>query len=71
VTGEGKVLLASEAAAILRVPEARVYELVRQGRLPAVHIGRLVRIPEDALRKWIAEGGVTVQGNARNRRGQP
>ncbi len=52
-----KILLAQEAATILRVPKARVYELVRQKKFPAVRIGRLVRIPEDELRGWIARGG--------------
>ncbi len=52
-----KILLAQEAATILRVPKARVYELVRQRKFPAVRIGRLVRIPEEELRGWIARGG--------------
>jgi len=52
-----KMLLANEAAEILRVPKARVYELVRQRDLPAIRIGRLVRIPEEELRAWIARGG--------------
>jgi excisionase family DNA binding protein len=54
------MLLAQEAAEVLRVPRARVYELVRQGRLPAVRVGRLVRIPEAELRLWIARGGRPV-----------
>lgn len=52
-----RMLLAHEAAQILRLPKARIYELVRQGRLPAVRVGRLVRIPEDELLVWIARGG--------------
>jgi excisionase family DNA binding protein len=43
---------------VLRVPKARVYELIRQGRLPAVRVGRLVRVPEEELRVWIARGGM-------------
>lgn len=52
-----RMLLADEVAAILRVPVARIYELVRTGRLPAVRVGRLVRIPESRLYSWIAAGG--------------
>lgn len=52
-----KTLLAHEAAEILRVPKTRIYELVCQKKLPAVHIGRLIRIPEDELNAWIAKGG--------------
>jgi excisionase family DNA binding protein len=54
------MLLAQEAAQMLRLPKARIYELVRQGRLPAVRVGRLVRIPEDELRAWIARGGTPL-----------
>lgn len=50
-----------EVARILRVPKLHVYRLVRQGDLPAVHVGRWVRIPEEALRAWIAQGGTSVR----------
>ena len=41
-----------EAAEILKIHRATVYQLVRTGRLRAVHLGRAIRIPErsfDAL----------------------
>ena len=50
-----------EVAQILRVPKLHVYRLVREGKLPAVHIGRWVRVPEEALRAWMAQGGTSVR----------
>ena len=51
------LLTVSEVARQLRVSNARMYELVRAGLVPAVHLGRQVRIPLCALRSWIANGG--------------
>lgn len=52
------LLTAAEVAEILRVSKARVYELARQGMLPALTLGqRQVRFDEAALREWIATGG--------------
>jgi excisionase family DNA binding protein len=50
-----RTLLADELADILRVPKGRVYELVRQGKLPAVRIGRQVRFREETVAAWLAE----------------
>ncbi len=52
-----RLLTADEVARFLRVPKARVYELVAQKRIPAFHIGRLIRIPEDGLHAWVSKGG--------------
>lgn len=49
-----------EVAEILRVPKLHVYRLVREGKLPAIHVGRFVRISEDALRAWIGRGGAPL-----------
>ena len=52
------LLTATEVAQILRVSKARVYELPRQGMLPALTLGqRQVRFEEGALREWITTGG--------------
>ena len=56
------LLTATEVAQILRVPKARVYELRRQGILPALILGqRTIRFEEDSLSKWIAAGGSASQ----------
>lgn len=43
------LLTMRQVAARLNVPESRAYELARHGRLPAVRIGKYVRISEAAL----------------------
>jgi excisionase family DNA binding protein len=46
---DGGLLTMRQAAARLNVPESRAYELARQGKLPAVRIGKYVRISAEAL----------------------
>jgi excisionase family DNA binding protein len=40
----------ADVARALGVSVATVQRWIREGRLPAVHLGRLVLVPEDALR---------------------
>ena len=61
-----KLLLAAEAAAILRVTENRVYELAKRGVLPCVRIGRQVRFPEDRLLAWLEAGGSPPEADGRS-----
>lgn len=60
-----RLLTAAEAAEILAVTPARVYELVRQDVLPHVRLGRQVRIDPDRLEEWIAAGGQALPGGWR------
>ena len=48
-----RLLTIPEVSDLLRVPDARAYELARQRKIPVVRIGRQVRIPEDRLLAWI------------------
>ncbi len=49
------LLPVSKIAALLDLPKGRVYELIRQGQIPAVRVGeKNVRVPRAALREWIA-----------------
>jgi excisionase family DNA binding protein len=43
----------------------RVYELIREGRLPCVRLGRQVRFDPNALEDFIASGGTKDRGQAR------
>ncbi len=43
------LLTMRQVAARLNVPESRAYELARQGKLPAVRIGKYVRVSERSL----------------------
>jgi excisionase family DNA binding protein len=48
-------LTVSKVAALLDMPKARVYELIRRGQMPAVRVGvKNVRVSRVALREWIA-----------------
>jgi excisionase family DNA binding protein len=48
------VLTVREVAAILRVGRNQLYEAVARGELPAVRIGRTIRISTTALKKLLA-----------------
>lgn len=52
----------SEIAQVIRLSQPRVYEAVRTGLLPAVRIGRQVRIEERAFLDWVEAGGATLDG---------
>ncbi|MGH7776551.1 MAG: helix-turn-helix domain-containing protein, partial [Candidatus Dormibacterales bacterium] len=44
-----ELLRVEEAADRLSLGRSKVYELIREGRLPVVHIGRSVRVPVRSL----------------------
>lgn len=53
-------LKVSEVADLLRLSKQTVYQLINDGRLPAIRAGRAnrgVRIIKDQLIQWIEEGG--------------
>lgn len=52
---DGELLRPEQVGKILGVGRTKLYSMVRQGELPVVRIGRLVRIPRAALDAWIAE----------------
>lgn len=52
---EPELLRPEEVAKILAVARSTVFELLRAGDLPAVRIGRAVRIPRKALDRWIED----------------
>ncbi len=52
-----KLLRVDEVAEVLSVSLARAYELIRCGHLPAVRLGRQLRVDEDTLLDWIECGG--------------
>lgn len=59
-----KLLRVPHVARVLDVSEARVYDLIRLGLLPAVRLGRQVRVSEEALDKFIAQGGQPLPGGS-------
>lgn len=54
---EPRLLRIPEVAARLDVTVQRAYELARTGSLPAVRIGRQLRVDPDVLQAWIDSGG--------------
>ena len=44
------------------VSKARMYELIRQGLIPVVRLGRQIRLSPDALDEWIRAGGQALPG---------
>jgi excisionase family DNA binding protein len=59
-----KLLLAQEAAKLLRMSENRVYDLAARGILPCVRVGRQIRFPEDKLVAWLDAGGSPLKAPA-------
>lgn len=62
---KSRLLPIARVSEILGVPQSRVYELIRLKLLPAVHLGRNVRVDEDTLDKWIQQGGKSLPGGWR------
>ena len=50
---EKLALRPTEAAEAIGVSRSRAYALIAKGELPSVRIGNSVRVPVDALRRWI------------------
>ena len=44
-----------EAAKYLSIGRSTLYELIAQGTVPTVHIGRAVRIPTAALKELVTD----------------
>ena len=62
-----KLYTVLEAAEILRVRRDTVYNLIKRGDLPAIRMGRVVRIPESAFRA----AGNTAAGNTAPEKSEP
>jgi excisionase family DNA binding protein len=48
------LLDAAEAAMVLSLSRAKVCEMANRGEIPAIRVGRAVRIPRDSLLEWVA-----------------
>ena len=51
----GRLLVAEEVAAMLRVTKAWVYAETRAGRIPCVRLGRYYRYRASAIAAWLEE----------------
>jgi len=52
---EHKYLKVPEVAEELRIAHSRAYELVADGTIPAVKIGRSVRVSRKELLRWLED----------------
>lgn len=50
---QADLLTVPEAAERLRISKGLTYELIRQDRLPHLHLGRRIFISAPALERWI------------------
>ena len=49
------LLRPSDLAPRLGVTTGRIYQLIAEGLIPSVRIGRAIRIPRDAWEQWLKE----------------
>jgi excisionase family DNA binding protein len=50
---ETLLLTANDVARELRIGRTLAYQLIAAGELPAIKIGRAVRVPRQALIEWV------------------
>ncbi len=50
---EHRLLRISEAAEVVGLGKTKFYELVQTGEIRSIHVGRVVRVPTEALEEWI------------------
>ena len=47
------LLKIEDAARVLSLGRSKTYQLVMEGAIPSIHIGRSRRVPAAALERWI------------------
>jgi len=56
------LLTVAEVAQYLQVTNSRVYELIREGLVPSVRLGRQVRVDPRSLQNFCDGGGAALPG---------
>ncbi|MBO0730154.1 MAG: helix-turn-helix domain-containing protein [Acidimicrobiaceae bacterium] len=51
----GELLRPEEVRVILGIGRTKLYSMIRAGELPALRIGRLVRVPRRHLEAWMSQ----------------
>ncbi|GEN78973.1 hypothetical protein AFE02nite_07070 [Actinotalea fermentans] len=51
---ERRVFSVTEAAAVLGIGRSKLYEFIAAGELRTIHIGRLCKVPVDAIDEFLA-----------------
>lgn len=52
------LLRPSEAGDLLGVGRSKIYALLASGEIPSVRVGHSVRVPAEALKRWVARQAV-------------
>ena len=60
-----KVFTLDEVADILKVTKRTLYNYVKEGKLPAVKMGKYWRVTEDSLQAFLSTGTPIVDSNRR------
>lgn len=55
------LLTCKQVAEKLQLRPHRVYDLVREGRIPHVRIGKQIRFSMDQIDAWLSNGGSPLQ----------
>ena len=55
MTDQPMLLRAEEVAKLLSLGRSTIFQMLARGELPAVRVGRAVRIPRSALEEWIRQ----------------
>jgi len=58
------LLTVTEAAHLLGIGRSLLYELLADGQVESIHVGRLRRIPTDALGTYIDQQRTSTSGSA-------
>jgi excisionase family DNA binding protein len=61
------VMTVPEAGTLLGLSRAAAYQAAARGDIPAVRIGRLLKVPKVALDRMLAEAGVAKKSTAEGR----
>jgi putative molybdopterin biosynthesis protein len=55
-----KYLTVNEVADLLQMSKSHLFTQVRQGKIPAIRLGRAIRFDPEVLQAWLQ--GQTIQG---------
>jgi excisionase family DNA binding protein len=65
---ERLLLRVSETAQLIGLGKSKTYDLIAKGEIPAVRIGKCVRVPADKLLAWVdAQVGTNERKDAEER----
>ena len=60
------IMTVHDVAEYLRLSEAKVYRLVKEGRMPVIRIGKTWRFRKDLLDDWLSEcAGSSMKGDGK------